>query len=115
VRARFVRIRDSGLGAALGGGKDGFGLDAFAVLPYAGYCPAPPRRAMPDPSKSRTTLPCPVCGKAEFIDGTVRAQGMRFLADATSGWKKAFAFGTGMRARMCAGCQHVQLFATGAA
>ena len=33
ARARFVRIRDAGLGASLGGGKDGFDLDAIAVLP----------------------------------------------------------------------------------
>ncbi len=33
ARARFVRIRDAGVGASLGGGKDGFDLDAIAVLP----------------------------------------------------------------------------------
>lgn len=32
-RARFVRILDAGLGAALGGGKDGFDLDSIAILP----------------------------------------------------------------------------------
>lgn len=32
TRARYVRILDAGIGASLGGGKDGFDLDAIATL-----------------------------------------------------------------------------------
>lgn len=54
---------------------------------------------------------CPLCGCQDLVAGEVKGQGVSFVPDDASLLSRAFAVGWGLRARKCARCSHVMLFA----
>jgi len=55
---------------------------------------------------------CPLCGCTTFVDGRMKGQGVVFVPDDADLLSSVFATGWAMRARKCAACNNVQLFAS---
>lgn len=70
-----------------------------------------PSGAMSDAYRTPPPLTCPLCGCPDFVDGELRANGLTFVADDASLLQRAFAMGWTLRARKCARCDNLQLFA----
>jgi len=70
-----------------------------------------PSAGMSDTYRAPPPLTCPLCGCTDFVDGELRASGLTFVADDASLLQRAFAMGWTLRARKCARCDNLQIFA----
>ena len=54
---------------------------------------------------------CPLCGCTTLVEGKVRGNGLVFVPEDAGLLGSVFAVGFGLRAKKCAECHNVQLFA----
>ncbi len=62
-------------------------------------------------TEANSPAPCPICGQTEYVWGDLQAQGLQFFPPDASPLERFFAFGTTLKARLCARCGNVQVFA----
>ncbi len=68
-------------------------------------------RAMSSAYRDLPSMACPLCHSNVFVEGEVKGQGLTFVPEDAGLLSRAFAVGWGLRARKCASCHHVMLFA----
>ena len=66
--------------------------------------------AMPETYRDPPATSCPLCRCEDFVEGTLVGR-LSFVADDAGALRRALARGDGVRARKCARCHHLMLFA----